>query len=124
MFIARKYEAWPPALRSRLHGLFATKKEERIYDYVDIQVKMLEKMYQKRLNGYASIGYKAKGETSMDAPLDIIFNNAATPANLDRPGYSRYCCDPAQGSMMRLESTNITQELIKRIDPDGRGGRI
>ena len=41
---------------------------------MDIQVKMLEKMYQKRLNGYASMGYKAKCETNMDAPLDIIFN--------------------------------------------------
>jgi len=58
----------------RLHRLFKTKKEVRIYDYVDIQVKMLERMYQKRLNGYASMGYKAKGEAAMDAPLDIIFN--------------------------------------------------
>lgn len=58
----------------RLHRLCESKKEVRIYDYVDIQVKMLEKMYQKRLNGYASMGYKAKGEVSMDAPLDIIFN--------------------------------------------------
>ncbi len=58
----------------RLHRLFKTKKEVRIYDYVDIQVKMLEGMYQKRLNGYASMGYKAKGEDMNDAPLDIIFN--------------------------------------------------
>jgi len=58
----------------RLHRLFKTKKEVRIYDYVDIQVKMLERMYQKRLNGYASMGYKAKGEEMNDAPLDIIFN--------------------------------------------------
>jgi len=58
----------------RLHRLFKTKKEVRIYDYVDIQVRMLEKMYQKRLNGYASMGYKAKGEDAMDASLDIIFN--------------------------------------------------
>ncbi len=58
----------------RLHRLFETKKEVRIYDYVDIQIKMLEKMYQKRLNGYASMGYKAKGEVSADAPLDIIFD--------------------------------------------------
>ena len=58
----------------RLHRLFKTKKEVRIYDYVDIQVKMLEKMYQKRLNGYASMGYKAKSEEITDAPLDIIFN--------------------------------------------------
>ena len=58
----------------RLHRLFKTKKEVRIYDYVDIQVNMLEKMYQRRLNGYASMGYKARGEAVNDAPLDIIFN--------------------------------------------------
>jgi len=57
----------------RLHRLFKTKKEVRIYDYVDIQIRMLERMYQKRLNGYASMGYKAKGDEIMDTPLDIIF---------------------------------------------------
>ena len=42
-------------------------------------------MYQKRLNGYASMGYKAKGEEAMDAPLDIIFNkdNFLTVFNQD-----------------------------------------
>ena len=58
----------------RLHRLFKTKEEVRIYDYVDIQIQMLEKMYQRRLNGYASMGYKAKGEEISDSPLDIIFN--------------------------------------------------
>jgi superfamily II DNA or RNA helicase len=58
----------------RLHRLFKTKKEVRIYDYVDIHVKMLERMYQRRLNGYASMGYKAKGEEIEHAHLDIIFN--------------------------------------------------
>jgi phosphatidylserine/phosphatidylglycerophosphate/cardiolipin synthase-like enzyme len=58
----------------RLHRLYEAKKEVKIYDYVDIQVKMLEKMYQRRLNGYASMGYKAKGEELKDTPLDIIFD--------------------------------------------------
>ena len=58
----------------RLHRLFKTKKEVRIYDYVDIHVNMLERMYQKRLNGYASMGYKAKGEEINDESLDIIFH--------------------------------------------------
>jgi superfamily II DNA or RNA helicase len=58
----------------RLHRLYESKKEVKIYDYVDIQVRMLEKMYQKRLNGYASMGYKAKGEELDDTPLDIIFD--------------------------------------------------
>lgn len=57
----------------RLHRMYTTKKEVRIYDYVDIQIPMLEKMYQKRLNGYASMGYKAKADDVMDSPLDIIF---------------------------------------------------
>ena len=65
--------------------MYKTKNEVKIYDYVDIQVKMLERMYQKRLNGYASMGYKAKGEEAMDAPLDIIFNkdNFLTVFNQD-----------------------------------------
>lgn len=58
----------------RLHRLYKTKKEVKIYDYVDIQVRMLEKMYQKRLDGYASMGYKAKGEELNGTALDIIFD--------------------------------------------------
>jgi superfamily II DNA or RNA helicase len=58
----------------RLHRLFAAKKEVRIYDYVDIQVRMLEKMYHKRLTGYASMGYQAKGGEIIEASPDIIFD--------------------------------------------------
>jgi phosphatidylserine/phosphatidylglycerophosphate/cardiolipin synthase-like enzyme len=35
---------------------------------------MLERMYQKRLTGYASMGYKAKGEDIVSASPDIIFD--------------------------------------------------
>ncbi len=58
----------------RLHRLFETKKEALIYDYVDVRVRMLEKMYNKRLAGYASIGYKAKGENIAPESTDIIFD--------------------------------------------------
>ena len=58
----------------RIHRLSDDKKEVRIYDYVDIHIKMLERMYQKRLTGYASMGYKAKGEDIMSASPDIIFD--------------------------------------------------
>ena len=58
----------------RLHRLFDNKKEVLIYDYVDVHVKMLEKMYHKRLSGYASMGYKVKGETIESSSLNIIFN--------------------------------------------------
>lgn len=58
----------------RLHRLFEGKDEVQIYDYVDIHVRMLEKMYSKRLSGYAAIGYKAKGESVESDSMDIIFD--------------------------------------------------
>ncbi len=54
--------------------MFASKDEVQIYDYVDIHVGMLERMYHKRLSGYASIGYKAKGGSIAADSIDIIFN--------------------------------------------------
>lgn len=60
----------------RLHRLCDNKTEVIIYDYVDIRVPVLEKMYQKRLKGYASIGYKAKGETTAIDDINIIFNTS------------------------------------------------
>jgi hypothetical protein len=59
----------------RLHRLFENKKEVQIYDYVDIHVRTLEKMYHKRLAGYAGIGYRAKAESLGDESVDIIFDN-------------------------------------------------
>jgi superfamily II DNA or RNA helicase len=48
----------------RLHRLHPAKKEVRILDYVDREVPMLLRMFEKRLRGYRGIGY-ARGE----APL-------------------------------------------------------
>jgi hypothetical protein len=59
----------------RLHRLFESKSEVQIYDYADIHVRMLEKMYNKRLAGYASIGYKAKAGSFTDESVEIIFDN-------------------------------------------------
>ena len=48
----------------RLHRLHARKTEVRIYDYVDHEVPMLLRMFERRLTTYRAIGY-ARGE----APL-------------------------------------------------------
>lgn len=58
----------------RLHRLHDNKNDVQIYDYVDVRARMLERMYNKRLNGYASIGYKVKGEIVSAEPIDIIFD--------------------------------------------------
>jgi len=50
----------------RLHRLHPAKREVRIFDYVDRDVPMLLRMFEKRLRGYRAIGY-ARGE----APLGI-----------------------------------------------------
>ena len=42
----------------RLHRLHYNKKEVRIYDYVDLKVPLLERMYKRRLKGYRAIGYE------------------------------------------------------------------
>ncbi len=42
----------------RLHRDYETKKEVIIYDYVDSHIRVLEKMYHKRLRTYKKIGYK------------------------------------------------------------------
>lgn len=46
----------------RLHRLYEGKREVRVYDYVDTSAVMLERMYHKRLKGYASIGYRVAAE--------------------------------------------------------------
>jgi superfamily II DNA or RNA helicase len=48
----------------RLHRMRADKEEVLIYDYVDAQVPMLQKMLEKRLKGYAKIGYVTHQEHS------------------------------------------------------------
>jgi len=60
----------------RLHRLFESKNEVQIYDYVDTHVGVLERMYNKRLNGYASIGYKAKGGSVGADTIDVIFDKS------------------------------------------------
>lgn len=59
----------------RLHRLFAGKDNVRIYDYVDSQVRVFSKMYNKRLAGYASLGYKVRAEGLADNSMDIIFDH-------------------------------------------------
>ena len=44
----------------RLHREVDNKEDVLIYDYIDFNIPMLEKMYHKRLNAYSSIGYKIK----------------------------------------------------------------
>ena len=58
----------------RLHRNYSGKTEVQVYDYVDIHVPMLEKMYQKRMKGYAAVGYKARIKTNEPITPDVIYD--------------------------------------------------
>ena len=42
---------------SRLHYLHENKKDTLVYDYADLLVPMLARMYKRRLAGYSALGY-------------------------------------------------------------------
>lgn len=44
----------------RLHRNYEGKNEVIIYDYVDVHIPVLERMYHKRLTAYRSVGYSIK----------------------------------------------------------------
>lgn len=58
----------------RLHRNYEGKQEVLIYDYVDIRIPMLERMYHKRLSGYAAIGYTIRGDRTVPAAENRIFS--------------------------------------------------
>ncbi len=59
----------------RLHRHHDNKRVVQVYDYVDVHVPMLMRMYQKRL-GYRAMGYTIHGEQIYrnDAPLMQLLN--------------------------------------------------
>lgn len=70
--------AWKGTIQQyagRLHRIYNNKKEVLIYDYVDIHIGVLERMYQKRLKGYASIGYSVKSDCKPFITGNTIYNN-------------------------------------------------
>jgi superfamily II DNA or RNA helicase len=48
----------------RLHRIHHGKKVVRVFDYVDAQVPMLGRMYEKRLKGYRTIGYEMESDAT------------------------------------------------------------
>ena len=48
----------------RLHRIYDSKKKVVIYDYADLNVPVLARMYDRRLKGYGSIGYEIKDDNS------------------------------------------------------------
>ena len=71
--------SWRGALQQyvgRLHRVHHGKKVVRVCDYVDEQVPMLGRMYERRLKGYRAIGYK------MESDDQNVVENVDTGSNI------------------------------------------
>ncbi len=57
----------------RLHRLYDGKREVRVFDYADLNVPMLARMFDRRCRGYESIGYKMQlpGSAVPGWPADV-----------------------------------------------------
>ena len=58
----------------RLHREYPNKQCVMIYDYVDVHIPVLERMYHKRLNGYAQIGYKTLPAHNQPDKISMIYD--------------------------------------------------
>ena len=67
----------------RLHRNYEGKNEVRIYDYVDVYVPMLERMYHKRVKGYAELGYQIKFG-ARDHNISMVYDGRAAMETFDR----------------------------------------
>ena len=69
--------AWKGTLAQyagRLHREYPDKQDVMIYDYVDIHIPVLERMYHKRLAGYAQIGYKTLPAYHQPDKISMIYD--------------------------------------------------
>jgi superfamily II DNA or RNA helicase len=92
----------------RLHRLHPSKTEVRIYDYVDREVPLFVRMFEKRLRGYRAIGYARKadalndGADSGEPPVED--GTAKTPAK----SLTRKTRGPGRGRRARKASSPTT----------------
>lgn len=129
--------AWKGTLQQyagRLHRLYHNKSEVQIYDYVDVHVGVLDRMYRKRLKGYASMGYSAKSDSKPFEAANAIFDNHnfmtvfcndVSSAKSDMVILSPYMTKKRLHQMMNILSSGINNgaklTIITRPESDYMG---
>ena len=93
----------------RLHRNYEGKHEVRIYDYVDIRIPMLERMYHKRLKGYADLGYQVKFGAA-DERVSMIYNGHTAMS-----AFEQDLSDAARSII--IVSPFLQQGRVKRLLP-------
>jgi superfamily II DNA or RNA helicase/very-short-patch-repair endonuclease len=102
----------------RLHRLYDQKREVRVYDYADLNVPMLSRMFDRRCKGYEAIGY------SILLPASAV---PGWPADVPLPVDPRWKQDYA-ASVRRLirdgvdtPLANLFVSAVRQHQPDAIG---
>ena len=102
----------------RLHRLYEGKREVRVYDYADLNVAMLSRMFDRRCRGYEAVGY------SLQLPASAV---PGWPADVPLPVDPAWKSEYAQ-SVRRLVRDGVDSPLAqlfvhvaRTIDPDAEG---
>lgn len=96
----------------RLHRLHEGKSDVRIYDYADIHLPVLERMYQKRLKGYASTGYQIKDESKGKNKQAIFSTDNYSDILLNDLNHSKETVLISSPSLSRKQS----EKMLKTLD--------
>lgn len=102
----------------RLHRLHEAKREVRVYDYADLDVPMLSRMFDRRCRGYEAVGY------TIVLPAGAI---SGWPADVPLPAGAAWKRDYA-ASVRRLVRDGIESSLAtlfvdaaRPLPPDAEG---
>jgi very-short-patch-repair endonuclease len=87
----------------RLHRLHHAKREVRVYDYADLNVPMLARMFDRRCRGYEAVGY------TVLLPASAV---PGWPAEVPLPADSQWKSDYA-ASVQRLVRDGLDLPLAK-----------
>ena len=127
----------------RLHRLYDGKREVRIYDYADLNVPMLARMFDRRCRGYEAVGYSISLPASAVPgwPVDVLLPSdpewkrdyAATVRRLIRDGIDTplatlfvNAIKPSSPELIGLARARSASEafLYRRLEtlPETKGG--
>ena len=106
----------------RLHRDYDGKQDVQIYDYIDLRVPLCERMYRRRLKGYAAIGYSLQTETiATDITANTIYTGkdyfAEFLRSIQSAKHSILLSSPWRSHVSRIESVNrLTEAMAQGIE--------
>ena len=115
----------------RLHRSHEGKRRVEIFDYVDLSIPMLARMYQKRLKTYAKLGYEVYAEEdASQAEANILIDpshfletlnkdivNATKNVFIAAPYASSACLTKLKDSLTSSMARGISIEIIIASNP-------